>query len=144
MGQAVFNQVNLVVSDMAATIDFYRRLGVDIPEAALWRTPSGIHHVSLPSSGEMDFDFDTSALASYYNKSAVDARGRVVLSFRLPSREAVDAVWADMTAQRHRGLQPPFDTFWGARYAIVEDPDGNPGGVMSPSDPDRRGEPPEL
>jgi uncharacterized glyoxalase superfamily protein PhnB len=34
--------------------------------------------------------------------------------------------------------------FWGARYAIVEDPDGNHVGVMSPSDPDRRRAPPDL
>ena len=29
-------------------------------------------------------------------------------------------------------------TSWGARYAVVEDPDGNAVGIMSPSDPDRR------
>lgn len=27
-----FNQVNLVVSDTAATVTFYRRLGLSIPE----------------------------------------------------------------------------------------------------------------
>jgi len=27
---------------------------------------------------------------------------------------------------------------WGARYAVVEDPDGNALGIMSPVDPDRR------
>jgi hypothetical protein len=40
------------------------------------------------------------------------------------------------------GQQPPYDAFWGARYAIVEDPDGNPGGRMSPLDPARRSAPP--
>jgi catechol 2,3-dioxygenase-like lactoylglutathione lyase family enzyme len=144
MGHAVFNQVNLVVSDMAATIAFYRRLGVEIPEQAVWRTPSGIHHVSLPSSGKMDFDFDSPELAACYNNGHAAARGRVVLSFRLPSREAVDETWADLIAHEHKGLQPPFDAFWGARYAIVEDPEGNPVGMMSPSDPARRGDPPEL
>ena len=37
-----------------------------------------------------------------------------------------------------RSQQPPFDAFWGARYAIVEDPDGNSVGLMSPVDPTRR------
>ena len=34
--------------------------------------------------------------------------------------------------------QEPYDAFWGARYAIVEDPDGNAVGLMSPIDPDRQ------
>jgi len=41
-------------------------------------------------------------------------------------------------------LQPPFDAFWGARYAIVEDPDGNVIGFQSPSDPERRTAPPGI
>jgi uncharacterized glyoxalase superfamily protein PhnB len=43
-----------------------------------------------------------------------------------------------------RGRQPPYDTFWGARYAIVEDPHGNHVGLMSPSDPARKSAPPAL
>lgn len=30
----IFNQVNLVVSDMTASLAFYRRLGLDLPEGA--------------------------------------------------------------------------------------------------------------
>jgi hypothetical protein len=44
---------------------------------------------------------------------------------------------------RIRGRQPPFDAFWGARYAIVADPDGNDVGLMSPIDESRRTWPPE-
>ena len=43
-----------------------------------------------------------------------------------------------VTGAGYRGQQPPYDAFWGARYAVVEDPDGNAVGIMSPSDPDRR------
>jgi uncharacterized glyoxalase superfamily protein PhnB len=43
----------------------------------------------------------------------------------------------------YRGLQLPFDAFWGARYAIVEDPDGIAIGLMSPIDPTRRTAPPK-
>lgn len=41
------------------------------------------------------------------------------------------------------GRQPPFDAFWGARYAIVADPDGNDVGLMSPVEESRRTWPPE-
>ena len=49
-----------------------------------------------------------------------------------------------MTAAGHRGLQAPFDAFWGARYAIVEDPDGIAVGLMSPISAEHRSPPPDV
>ena len=57
---------------------------------------------------------------------------RVVIGFKLPSSEAVDALYADLTGAGYRGQQAPCDAFWGPRYAVVEDPDGNPVGLMGP------------
>lgn len=65
------------------------------------------------------------------------------MGFRLSSRPAVDRVYAELTGAGHRGLQPPYDAFWGARYAVVEDPNGIAVGLMSPIDPDRKAWPPE-
>jgi catechol 2,3-dioxygenase-like lactoylglutathione lyase family enzyme len=144
MAQAVFDQVNLVVKDMAKTLAFYRRLGVEIPESNAFRTPSGIHHISIGGAGEVSMEFDSQALARRYNRGYEAERGRVLLGFSLPSREAVDALFEDLVTHEHQALQPPYDAFWGARYAIVEDPDGNPVGLMSPSDDAHRGEPPAL
>ena len=50
--------------------------------------------------------------------------GRVVVGLRVETRAEVDRLYAVATAAGHPGLQPPHDAFWGARYAIVEDPDG--------------------
>ena len=61
-----------------------------------------------------------------------------VIGFRVESRDEVDRLFTDLTGAGYRGQQPPYDAFWGARYAIVEDPDGNAVGIMSPSDPERR------
>ena len=66
-----------------------------------------------------------------------------VIGFNVPSREAVDRIYADLTGAGYTGQQPPYDAFWGARYAVVEDPDGNPVGLMSPLDPASRSTPPE-
>jgi uncharacterized glyoxalase superfamily protein PhnB len=44
----------------------------------------------------------------------------------------VDRIYAELTAAGHAGQQPPYDAFWGSRYAIVCDPDGNFVGLMSP------------
>ncbi len=144
MAEAVFDQINLIVRNMDASLAFYRRIGVDIPETAIWKTPSGIHHMSLKSTGSFDFAFDSHKLARAYNQGFAAERGKVLIGFRLPSREAVDATYADLITHEHQGLQPPYDVFWGARFAIVEDPDGNPVGLMSPSDDEHRGKPPEL
>jgi catechol 2,3-dioxygenase-like lactoylglutathione lyase family enzyme len=144
MAQAVFDQVNLVVKDMARTLAFYRRLGVEIPESGVWKTPSGIHHVSIGGAGEVDMEFDSQALARRYNRGYEAERGRVLLGFSLPSREAVDELFDELITHEHQALQPPYDAFWGARYAIVEDPDGNPVGLMSPSDDAYRSEPPAI
>ena len=141
---AVFHQVNLVCHNLDATIAFYRRVGLDIPDAAVWRTDSGPHHVRIGAPGSVDLEADSHALARAYNSGFSAERGRVVIGVHLDSREAVDALWEELLAHGVQGLQAPFDAFWGDRYAIVEDPDGNPVGLMSPADPAKRSPPPDV
>jgi catechol 2,3-dioxygenase-like lactoylglutathione lyase family enzyme len=147
MPSPLLQSLNLVVRDMDATLAFYRRLGLEIPAASVWRTATGAHHVDLRLSGGIGLDFDSSELAARYNagwRETGDGPGRCVIGFSVATREDVDERYAALTAAGYKGLQPPYDAFWGARYAIVEDPDGNPVGLMSPSDPARRGPPPAL
>jgi uncharacterized glyoxalase superfamily protein PhnB len=67
-----------------------------------------------------------------------------VIGFDLPSREAVDRLYGELTGAGYAGQQAPYDAFWGARYAVVEDPDRNPVGLMSPSDAAHRSAPPAM
>ncbi len=136
----VLSGLNLIVRDMDATLAFYRQLGLDIPDSAVWRTDSGAHHVVLSLPNGFGLDFDSVPLAKSYNAGYKEAQGgsRSVIGFSVDSRDAVDARYARLTGAGHTGLQPPHDAFWGARYAIVEDPDGNHVGLMSPIDPARR------
>jgi len=143
----VLNQVDLVVRDMEATLAFYRALGVEIPESAIWRTATGAHHVDVPMPGGLFLHFDSAALAKAYDRGWREPSGsgtRNVLSFKLASREDVDRIHEQLAGLGYRSSQPPYDAFWGARYAIVEDPDGNHIGLMSESDPARRAAPPDL
>ncbi|HWG75374.1 MAG TPA: VOC family protein [Steroidobacteraceae bacterium] len=142
------DQINIVSSDVEASVAFYRRLGVEIPQSRIWRTASGAQHVGA-SRGEgvsaVGLDIDSVAFARLWNRGwqdAADLRGRVVVGFRLSSRAAVDAIYARMTGAGHRGLQPPCDAFWGARYAIIEDPDGIAVGLMSSVTDETRSAPP--
>jgi catechol 2,3-dioxygenase-like lactoylglutathione lyase family enzyme len=141
-----FDQINIVSSDMEASLAFYRRLGVNLPEANVWRTGSGAHHASV-RDGEADLDLDSTRFAAAWNKGwqgRSDLGGRVVVGFGVASREAVDRLYAELTAAGHKGLQPPWDAFWGARYAVVEDPDGIAVGLMSPISDGHRAPPPAV
>lgn len=146
----VFNQLNIVSGDTEASLQFYRRLGLEIPDKAIWRTKTGAHHITaqrLPGETEADLDIDSSAFAEHWNeawKERNDLAGRVVLGFHLPTRDRVDALYAEMTAAGYRGLQPPHDALWRARYAILEDPDGIAVGLMSPASAEHRSPPPAL
>lgn len=144
--EARLDGLNLVVRDMDATLAFYRRLGVEIPEESVWRSGGAAHHVDLTLPGGLGLDFDSADLARHYNAGFDDTRGGsgTLIGFRVATREAVDARYAELTSAGYDGLQPPYDTFWGARYAIVEDPDGRSVGIMSPVDPGRRTRPPDL
>lgn len=66
----------------------------------------------------------------------------VVIGFSLPTREAAEERYAELTSAGNAGRQPLFDAFWGARYAIVADPDGDDVGLMSPVGESRRTWPP--
>jgi catechol 2,3-dioxygenase-like lactoylglutathione lyase family enzyme len=131
----VLDQINIVVSDMEASVAFYRLLGLEIPDTVPeWQA----HHRTASAPG-LDLDLDSETFARQWNQGARPARaGSSVIGFRLASREAVDATHAAVVEAGYASQQPPCDTFLGARYAIVEDPDGNPVGLMSPVDPARR------
>jgi len=134
----VLNLINLVVGDMTAMVEFYRRLGLEIDDPP---APWDRHHVGVEMPGGADLDLDSLAFAKVWNEGLPDDHTRAVLGFGFPTREAVDATYTELTQAGYVGQQPPFDAFWGARYAIVEDPDGNSVGLMSPVDPAHRSPP---
>ncbi len=135
---AVFDQLNIVVRDMDAAVDFYRRLGIEIPETQPeWQA----HHRNASTVGEVALELDSTAFTPQWNAGWPASRPGVVVGFRVATREDVDDLYAELTGAGHVGQQAPYDAFWGARYAIVEDPSGNAVGLMSPVDPARRSRP---
>jgi catechol 2,3-dioxygenase-like lactoylglutathione lyase family enzyme len=139
----VLDQINLVVRNMDASVEFYRLLGVAVPERdPLWDE----HHRSAEVPGGLDLDLDSEEFAPTWNEgfSGSDGRPGLVLGFKVGDRDDVDRLYERVIAAGYRSQQAPYDAFWGSRYAIVEDPDGNAVGVMSPIDPTRRSAPPEL
>jgi catechol 2,3-dioxygenase-like lactoylglutathione lyase family enzyme len=123
------NQVNLVVGDMQRSVDFYRRLGLRIEDGdPRWNRD---HRNAEGAEGGASFDLDSLPFAGQWGRVK---RPGLVLGFQVATREDVDRIYAELTAAGHTGQQPPYDAFWGSRYAIVCDPDGNLVGLMSPPD----------
>jgi uncharacterized glyoxalase superfamily protein PhnB len=140
--QLALGQINIVVGDMRRSLAFYRLLGVSIDEIPIaeWAP----HHASGTTSNGVLVEFDSIAFAKQWNPALDEAKlGSSTLPFfHVPLREDVDRVHARVTAAGHRSQKSPEDAFWGARYAIVEDPDGNSVGIMSSIDESMRRAPP--
>lgn len=139
--QPDLHMLNLVVGDMSASLEFYSRLGV----APAGPGQAAGAHVQLRMPGGLSLELDTAESARQWHAGwRADPRSvSVVLGFALPTREAVDERYQELTSAGYQGRQPPFDAFWGARYAIVADPDGHDVGLMSPVDESRRTWPPQ-
>jgi uncharacterized glyoxalase superfamily protein PhnB len=142
----VLSHVDVIVEDVSEAVEFYRRAGLDIPEETVWSMGDRAHHVEVVMPGGVRLGIDSVEMTKGYDSGWGNPPGRdgVYLIFSVPTREAVDERYADLTAAGYTGRTPPFDVFWGARYAIVVDPAGNNVGFMSPSDPARQGPPPGL
>jgi catechol 2,3-dioxygenase-like lactoylglutathione lyase family enzyme len=116
--------IELVVADMAASVAFYRLLGLDLPADA-----DTAPHVDVDLGGGMRLALDTEDTIRSFDPqwSRPPATGhRMALAFGCEDPAAVDRAWAEITAAGYAGHLEPWDAFWGMRYAVVHDPDDNP------------------
>jgi uncharacterized glyoxalase superfamily protein PhnB len=128
---AVFAMVDLTASDVLATVEFYRRIGVQIPSEKVWHEDGAAHHVEARFADGVVLGINSKELTARYDTNA--GRGSYLI-FSVDTRDDVDAKYTELTSAGYTGHLAPFDAFWGARYAVVDDPDGNHVGIMSPSD----------
>ena len=123
-GAPVLNAFGIVVDDMATSLAFYRAIGLEIPAAA-----DGEPHVEVALGDGVRLMFDTTdTIRSFDPDWQPTAGGRISLAFACADAAdaaAVDAVHDRLVALGHRSHKAPWDAFWGQRYAMVRDPDGN-------------------
>ena len=140
--QLSVGQINLVVADVAASVAFYRRLGFTVDEA---KAPGWAqHHAAASMANGLRLEMDSREFAAQWNpglKSSPGCSG-FVLFVTVPLRNMVDDLFERMRSGGSPVQKDPEDAFWGARYAIIEDPDGNSVGIMSPMDETQRYVPP--
>ncbi|HEY9328814.1 MAG TPA: VOC family protein [Streptomyces sp.] len=113
--------LSITTADLAASLAFYRRLGLDIPLGA-----ESAPHVEVTLPGGQRLLWDTEDVVRSFDPQWVAADGgeRLGFAFLCDSPAEVDAVYAELTGAGYRGHLKPWDAEWGQRYAVVLDPDG--------------------
>ncbi|GAB2647074.1 VOC family protein [Gordonia jinhuaensis] len=120
---------SIVVSDMAASLAFYRACGLAIPDDV-----DDHPHVDVPVADGFRLMFDTIDTVRSFDPgwSAPAGGHRFTLAFACDTPADVDAAHARLIALGYRSHHEPFDAFWGQHYAAVLDPDGAPVDFYAP------------
>ena len=128
---ARLDMIGLVVEDMARSLSFYRHLGLDIPSDA-----DGEGHVETVLPGGLRLAWDTVETVRSFDSewSPPSGSARVSLAFLVDTAAEVDRTYDALIALGYEGHKEPWDAFWGQRYAVVLDPDGNGVDLFAPSD----------
>ena len=115
------SMVGLMVRNMTASLEFYRRLGLDIPEGSETKP-----FVQKRMQSGVSIFWDTVFADKYDPERAAPEGGyQVMLEFFLKDEGAVDSKYEEMTRYYgYRGRLEPVQTF-GPYAAMVDDPDGN-------------------
>jgi catechol 2,3-dioxygenase-like lactoylglutathione lyase family enzyme len=90
------DMIGIAVRDMARSLEFYRKLG--------WEIPTG-----LEAEPHVDFKISPHSIGAFLCSNPAE----------------VDSKYAELLEAGVEGHRPPWDAFWGQRYAIIKDPDGN-------------------
>jgi len=111
--------IGIVSADLVATVRFYRLVGLQIPDTTE-------DHIDVTTPGGVRVMFDALELIKQLDPEWVKPAGHpIALAFRCINSKEVDEVYGRITSAGFKGKTPPFDAFWGQRYATVLDPDGN-------------------
>ncbi len=119
--------IGLMVRDMDKSLEFYRRVGVAVPDASEGKT-----HIEV-KMGELTFFLDSRPTRWDARFAWDDAAARpaaadsypTILEFYLQTQAAVEAKYAELTGYGYEGYRAPYDMGFGMCFAMIKDPDGN-------------------
>lgn len=113
--------IGFAVKDMAKSLQFYRLLGLEVPDGQ-----EAEAHVEAAVGG-IRLAWDTVEVLKqvYQDWNEQPVGHRIEVAFKCDSRDELDATYAHILKHGYHGHRAPWEAFWGQRYAIVEDPDGN-------------------
>jgi len=131
---ARFEAFGIVVSDMARSLAFYRKLGLQFPDGA---EQEG--HVEAQLPGGLRYMLDTEEVMRMFDPEWTRPTGGHAVggAFNCGSPDEVDRVYEELLGAGGSQHKEPWDAFWGHRYAQLKDPDGTIIDLFAPL-PDRQ------
>lgn len=122
------DMVGMVVNDMGVTLEFYRRLGLEI-ETGNETEP----YVEVITPNGYRISWNHIDMIKQIDPDWVEPVGqRISLAFKVDSPAEVNSTYAEMISHGYKSHKEPWDAFWGQRYAVIFDPDGNTVDIFAP------------
>jgi catechol 2,3-dioxygenase-like lactoylglutathione lyase family enzyme len=122
------DMIGIVVRDLERSLGFYRLLGLAIPSPEKEEA-----YVDVTTPNGYRISWNALSMVKELDPGWLEPVGhRMELAFLCDSPAEVDATYTKIERAGHKGHKAPWDAFWGQRYAIVEDPDGNRVSLFAP------------
>jgi catechol 2,3-dioxygenase-like lactoylglutathione lyase family enzyme len=119
--------IGLIVQDMEKSLEFYRRLGLAIPEGSEKQA-----HVEIKMGSGLTFFLDSKPARwdpgfaeQPVRQNETTDRYPSILEFYLKERVVLEAKYAELTDFGYQGYRAPYETAFGMCFAMLKDPDGN-------------------
>jgi predicted lactoylglutathione lyase len=120
--------LGLVTRDMGKSLEFYRRLGLAIPEGSEEKT-----HVEVKMGNGLTFFLDSKPShwdPGFVKQNAMEQTEAAesysfLLEFYLKTQAAVNAKYTELTGFGYQSRRAPYKTSFSMYFAMVNDPDGN-------------------
>jgi uncharacterized glyoxalase superfamily protein PhnB len=119
------NAIGIVSSDMRRSVAFYGQLGIEFPEG------NGHVEATLPNGVRLMLDTEE-VMRSFWPEWKRATGNQLGLALECASPQEVDELYARVVAAGFDGDLEPWDAFWGQRYAVLRDPDGNDVALFAP------------
>jgi predicted enzyme related to lactoylglutathione lyase len=117
--------ISVVTQDMAKSLAFYQNI---------FTIPAGLEgegHVEITLENGLRFAWDTVAVMQSFEPHYTFVPKQVG-AFLCDNAADVDKKFNDLISKGGKGVKEPWDAFWGQRYALLADPDGNVLDLFSP------------
>lgn len=113
--------ISIVTNDMAAAVAFYEACGLRLSGGG----PAEPH--SEFAGAGIKVMLDTREVIEQIDPEWRPPAGghAMALAFDCGSPAQVDATFERLVAAGAKPVKQPWDAFWGQRYAMIQDPDGN-------------------
>ena len=113
--------VGLAVKNMERSLEFYRRLGLAVPQDS-----EGQPHIEVKMKGEFTLFLDTRTIPreSLAGGEAME-EPRVIFEYYVKSQAAVEAKYAELIGYGYQSYRSPSIFSNEICFALVDDPDGN-------------------